>query len=87
MRRGMRVMPTLGTPELIIIFAIVVLLFGAGKLSGVGGALGKSIREFRKEKDGLDEDSSSTKKVKTDSDDEKRVLKSSEVESSEKVER
>ena len=87
MRRGMRVMPSLGTPELLIIFAIVVLLFGAGKLSGVGGALGKSIREFRKEKDGLDEDSSSTKKVKADSDDEKRVLKSSEAESGEKVER
>ena len=28
---------------------VVVLIFGVGKLSDVGGALGKSIREFRKE--------------------------------------
>jgi sec-independent protein translocase protein TatA len=33
---------------LILIFAIVVLIFGVGKLSEAGGALGKSIREFRK---------------------------------------
>jgi sec-independent protein translocase protein TatA len=38
----------LGAPELLIILAVVVLIFGVGKLSDVGGALGKSIREFRK---------------------------------------
>ncbi len=36
-------------PELIVILVVVVLIFGVGKLSDVGGALGKSIREFRKE--------------------------------------
>lgn len=37
-----------GTTELIIVLVIVLLIFGAGKLTDVGGALGKSIREFRK---------------------------------------
>ncbi|HUZ78923.1 MAG TPA: twin-arginine translocase TatA/TatE family subunit [Chloroflexota bacterium] len=36
------------TPELIIIAAIVVLLFGAKNLSGLGKGLGDGIREFRK---------------------------------------
>ena len=38
----------LGPTELIIILVIVVLIFGAGKLAHVGGALGTSIREFRR---------------------------------------
>ena len=38
----------LGPTELIIVLVIVMLLFGVGKLSDIGGALGKSIREFRK---------------------------------------
>lgn len=38
----------LGPVELIIILVIVVLVFGAGRLSDVGSALGKSIRDFRK---------------------------------------
>jgi len=41
-------MPNLGPMELIIILAIVIAIFGAGKLAGIGGALGGSIREFRK---------------------------------------
>jgi sec-independent protein translocase protein TatA len=38
----------LGVPELLIILVIVVLLFGASRISGVGNALGGSIREFKK---------------------------------------
>lgn len=34
--------------ELLIILAIVILVFGPGRLGDVGGAVGKSIREFRK---------------------------------------
>ena len=41
-------MPMPGPMELIIILVIVMLIFGVGKLSDIGGALGKSIREFRK---------------------------------------
>ncbi len=38
--------------EIALIVLAVILVFGVGKLSQVGGALGKSIREFRKEKEG-----------------------------------
>ncbi len=37
----------LGAPELLIIFAIVILLFGAGKVGRLGKDLGTAIREFR----------------------------------------
>lgn len=37
----------LGPGELIIILLIVVVLFGAGRIAEIGGALGKGIREFR----------------------------------------
>jgi sec-independent protein translocase protein TatA len=37
----------LGPPELILILLIVVVVFGVGKLTQVGPALGKSIRGFR----------------------------------------
>lgn len=40
----------LGTPELIILLVIVVLLFGVGRVSKIAGELGKGIRSFR---DGL----------------------------------
>ncbi|MDE3077286.1 MAG: twin-arginine translocase TatA/TatE family subunit [Chloroflexota bacterium] len=36
------------TPELIAIAVIVVLLFGAKNLAGLGKGLGDGIREFRK---------------------------------------
>jgi TatA/E family protein of Tat protein translocase len=39
---------SLGAPELIIIGLIVVLLFGVGKISGLGREVGSSIKEFRK---------------------------------------
>ena len=37
--------------EIVLIVVAVILVFGVGKLSQVGGAMGKSIREFRKEKE------------------------------------
>lgn len=37
----------IGLPELIILLVIVVVVFGVGRLPELGGALGKSIREFR----------------------------------------
>jgi sec-independent protein translocase protein TatA len=42
----------LGTTELIIILVLVLIIFGAGKLPSVGGALGKGLRNF---KDGVKE--------------------------------
>ena len=38
----------IGPVELIIILVIVMIIFGVGRLTDIGGALGKSIREFRK---------------------------------------
>jgi len=38
----------LGTTELLIILAIVILVFGAGKLPQLGSGLGEGIRNFRK---------------------------------------
>lgn len=40
-------MPNLGPTELIIILVIVIIIFGAGKLPEIGGALGKGIKEFK----------------------------------------
>jgi len=48
-------MPSLGAPELLIILLIVVLIFGAGRLAEIGGALGRGILEFRRASEGLDE--------------------------------
>jgi sec-independent protein translocase protein TatA len=40
-------MAEIGIPELLIIFAIILVLFGAGRVADLGGALGRGIREFR----------------------------------------
>lgn len=36
-----------GVPELLIILAVVVLLFGVGRIGRVAGEMGKGIRAFR----------------------------------------
>ena len=84
MQRGMKVMPSLGLWEILGILAIVVVLFGAGRLSGVGGALGKSIREFRKEREGLDEIPADDKKAPIQQENDKSVLKSTDNKNTEK---
>ena len=38
----------LGPTELIIILVIIIVLFGAGRISKIAGELGQGIREFRK---------------------------------------
>jgi sec-independent protein translocase protein TatA len=38
----------LGFPELIVIMVIVLIIFGAGKLPEIGGAIGKGIKSFKK---------------------------------------
>ena len=39
----------LGAPELLIILAIVVVLFGATRIGDIGKGVGRGIREFRRE--------------------------------------
>lgn len=41
-------MGPIGIPELLIILAIVVLLFGANKLPLIGKGMGEGIRLFKK---------------------------------------
>ena len=39
---------TLGGPEIAIIAGVIVLMFGVGKISGLGREFGNSIKEFRR---------------------------------------
>lgn len=45
----------IGMPELVVILTIVLLVFGVGRLPEIGGAMGKTIRNFRKASEGKDE--------------------------------
>ncbi|MBI2850631.1 MAG: twin-arginine translocase TatA/TatE family subunit [Chloroflexi bacterium] len=51
-----------GPLEIGLILVIILIVFGVGKLPQVGGAIGKSLREFRKAQKGEDEE---TEKPKT----------------------
>lgn len=42
-------MGDIGIPELLIVLAIVIILFGPARLAGVGQSLGQAIRAFRSE--------------------------------------
>lgn len=42
-----RIMFGLGFPELILVFLIVVFLFGGSRLPALGASLGQSLRNFR----------------------------------------
>ena len=39
----------LGLPELLLILAVVLIIFGPGKLPGLGSGIGSALRNFRKE--------------------------------------
>ncbi|MEM1206283.1 MAG: twin-arginine translocase TatA/TatE family subunit [Acidobacteriota bacterium] len=41
-------MPGLGVPELVIIFLIIVVLFGASRLPQLGKGLGEGISNFKR---------------------------------------
>jgi sec-independent protein translocase protein TatA len=38
----------LGVPELLIILAVVLIIFGPGKLPALGSGIGNALRNFRK---------------------------------------
>jgi sec-independent protein translocase protein TatA len=46
----------LGAPELLLILAVVVILFGVGRIGKIGKELGTGMREFRKGLQGDDEE-------------------------------
>lgn len=39
----------IGITEILVILVLALVIFGGGKLAGVGKALGQSIRDFKKE--------------------------------------
>ncbi len=50
-------MAGLGVPELLIILAVVLLVFGVGRISRIGSELGKGISAFREGvREGSEED-------------------------------
>ncbi len=68
------VFQSLGPLELAIIFAIVVVLFGASKIGDIGGSIGRGIREFRREvKDGEKEPEEEKEKAAAETSEEKKV--------------
>ena len=50
----------IGPVEIGLILLVILIVFGVGKLPQVGGAIGKSIREFRKATRGDYDDSKET---------------------------
>lgn len=63
----------MGPMEIGLILVIILIIFGVGRLPQVGGAIGKSIREFRKARSGEEVE-----------DKDKDVAKSSEAEAKDK---
>jgi sec-independent protein translocase protein TatA len=41
-------MPHIGVPELILVLAVTLIIFGPGKLPDLGKAVGRTIKEFRR---------------------------------------
>jgi TatA/E family protein of Tat protein translocase len=46
----------IGTQELLIIFLIVLLLFGANRIPEIGRAMGRGIRDFKRATKDLEDD-------------------------------
>ncbi|MFA4916021.1 MAG: twin-arginine translocase TatA/TatE family subunit [Syntrophales bacterium] len=55
---------SLGMPELLVILVIILIIFGAGKLPEIGGAIGKGIKNFKKATHETDETNATTEAKK-----------------------
>ncbi len=53
----------LGVQELMIVFLIIIVLFGAKKLPELAGGLGKGIKEFKKATKAVDDEDEDPKKI------------------------
>lgn len=56
----------LGGWEWVILLVIVLIVFGVGRLPEIGGAIGKSIREFRESSKGDDKKDQKSEEDKTE---------------------
>ncbi len=54
----------LGPLELVLVLAIVLLVFGAGKLPQIGQSMGKAIRSFKSAQAGEDEGKTAKSEIK-----------------------
>ncbi|TAN62354.1 twin-arginine translocase TatA/TatE family subunit [bacterium] len=54
----------LGTPEILLILVIIVIVFGVGKLPEVGSGMGRAIRNFKKAMSDTDIDTAASKELK-----------------------
>ncbi|MDQ7839933.1 MAG: twin-arginine translocase TatA/TatE family subunit [bacterium] len=57
---------SVGPLEMLVILLILLLLFGASRLAGLGAAAGKTIKEFRKAIRDVEDDVNETKPSKPD---------------------
>ncbi len=71
-------MPSIGGQELVIIFVIVLLLFGAKKIPELARGLGKSMGEFKKAREEFEDE---IKRAADDVDKEEKAEKVAESES------
>lgn len=53
----------LGTQELVIVFLIIFVLFGATKLPQIGKGMGEAIRNFKKATSGINDELSAISKT------------------------
>ncbi|MFC1957567.1 twin-arginine translocase TatA/TatE family subunit [Chloroflexota bacterium] len=66
----------MGPWEIALILAIILIVFGVGKLPQVGGALGKGLRAFKKGQSGEEEDEEETESTQPKKTASKKALKS-----------
>lgn len=56
-------MGRLGMPELIIVLLIVIVIFGANRLPGLGRGIGNAIKNFKDEMKDKDDNDDQTRKA------------------------
>lgn len=61
-------MRSLGGPEILVLLAVILLLFGAKRLPDAARGLGRSLRILKAETRGMTEDASESKQDKTEDD-------------------
>lgn len=64
-------MGMIGTPEIIVIVLVVILLFGGRKIPELMRGLGKGVREFKNASSGFDADETDKSKDKKENTEEK----------------